>query len=627
LLSAAALAAFGRGAGCFRPRRWLLSATTLAYRQAGQALALVPLKHAQWLAIGIVALSLAVLLAAASAGWLGALSTCGADGAAVCMAWSRLAAAATWLVFLGSLVMLGGAQARRWQRPRFVRHEAILLVALLAAALVERVWRIDLALVGYDEASAASLVAAWRIDGLFPLTGIVSSIGIPNPPGWPYLLAVLLLVIDSPYAVVGLGIAAGLLAIVLTWWVGRQWIGPWGGLAAAAFYAGGFWATLLGRAGWQPVFLQAPVILCLDALLILAVRRWPWALAIACGWLALMVQLHYIAVFFALVVPLAAWPARRALRPEHLAAAVVAPGVLLAPFLMYELNPLVRMQDVGRLLGDAGGSARVDLEAWNLMWTVAGNGGAAGLAAVDADALRSALGRWSQLGLIGIPLVGLGLLASVGGWPKGWRGVLLAAWTMAPVLGLARHTQGVLFHYLYLALPGMGMCVGALVEWSVLRRTRVPAAVVVGALGVYVVVSTAMVWVVLQHVDRTGMYPALARPLGLNLAAASAARAVLPPGGQVLVGGHLWEIEVLRFSLGHDVASRGFDDCGLVPTAESAIYLLTSERTPAALSLTAAGAPLLARVQRPDDAFLIFGAPVAPLLPSPQTDDCRTRSA
>jgi len=226
-----------------------------------------------------------------------------------------------------------------------------------------------------------------------------------------------------------------------------------------------------------------------------------------------------------------------------------------------------------------------------------------------------------------LPLVGLGMLAMVGGWPRGWRGFLIAAWTIAPVVGLARHTLGVIFHYLFLALPGMALCVGALVEWSAVRRKLAPCALVGGALGVYVVVSTAMVWVVLQHVDRTGAYPALARPLGLNLAAANATRAVLPPGGQVLVGGRVWEVEILRFSLGYDVPSQVFDDCGQVPAADSAIYLLNSERTSAAVSLTAAGAPLLARIPRPDDAFLIFGAPIAPLQSASETDDCRNRSA
>jgi hypothetical protein len=267
------------------------------------------------------------------------------------------------------------------------------------------------------------------------------------------------------------------------------------------------------------------------------------------------------------------------------------------------------MHDVGRLLGDAGTSARVDLESWNLMWTLASNGGAAGLAAVDADGLRNALGRWSGLGVVGLPLVGLGLLTALGGWPKGWRGVLLVAWTLTPVLGLARHTQGVLFHYLYLGLPGMSWCVGALVEWTRLQRRVDFRMLAGGGLAVYVGVSAAMLWVVLAHVDRTEAYPALGRPLFVNLTAADAARAALPQGGQVLVGGTPFEVEILRFSLGYSVHSRIFDDCGQVPVADSAIYLLNSERTTAARTLRAAGAPLLARVPRPDDAFLVFGSP------------------
>ena len=122
-------------------------------------------------------------------------------------------------------------------------------------------------------------------------------------------------------------------------------------------------------------------------------------------------------------------------------------------------------------------------------------------------------------------------------------------------------------------------------------------------------------------------YPGLARPLGINLAAANAARAALPPAGQVLVGGRIWEVEILRFSLGYDVPAQVFDDCGQVPAAPSAIYLLNSERTSAAVSLTAAGAPVLARIPRADDAFLIFGAPPTPPQLVPQTDDCRTRSS
>src|SRR5262249_52846855 len=149
----------------------------------------------------------------------------------------------------------------------------------------------------------------------------------------------------------------------------------------------------------------------------------------------------------------------------HIAAGIVAAGVLLAPFMIYELNPAVGLRDFGLLVGDAGPTARWDLDSWNLLWTLASNGGAAGLAGPYSDGLRAALGRWTQISLVGIPLVGLGLLVGVTGLPRGWRGWLIAAWVLVPIAGLARHTQGVLFHYLNLGLPGMALAVGALTEW------------------------------------------------------------------------------------------------------------------------------------------------------------------
>jgi hypothetical protein len=113
----------------------------------------------------------------------------------------------------------------------------------------------------------------------------------------------------------------------------------------------------------------------------------------------------------------------------------------------------------------------------------------------------------------------------------------------------------------------------------------------------------------------------------LNVAAGNATRAVLPPGGQVLVGGINFEVEVLRFGLGYGVPSRLFDDCAEIPTDPSAIYLLNSEHTPAAQALLDAGAPLLARVPRPGDAFLVMGQPAAGPVHngSADTPACRNR--
>jgi hypothetical protein len=576
-------------------------------------------RHLPWLTLGGVGLALAAVLAAAYAGDLGSLATCGADGAPVCISWSGLASVATWLIFLGIIAGLTITQAADWRQTSVAPREWLFLLLVLFVALLERAIRPDLSNVGYDESAAASLVAAWRLDGLFPLTGIVSSVDIPNPPGWPYLLATVLLWFDSPEAVVGIGVGAGLLSVVLVWWVGRRWIGAWGALGAAIFYACGFWAAFLGRGGWQPVFLQLPVILCLDALLILAVRRRAWAFTVACGWLGLMVQLHYIALVFVAMLPIAAWPARRVLRPAHLVAGGLIALALLMPFLIYELNPVIRFADFGRLSADAAGQgSHWDLEAWNLMWTLASNRGVAGLGGPDSEGLRQALGRWSNLGLIGVPLVASGAIAAVAGWPRGWRGWLITGWMLTPAIGLAHHTLGLLFHYLYLCLPGMALAVGALAEWVVLQK-RVPAlrGVVSGALAVYVGVSAATLWVVLDQVQQSGMYTGGARPLGLNMAAAQAARSAAPPGGQVRIGGQAFQVEILRFAVGHDRRAVIFNDCAEVPFDQPGIYLMNSERAPAALALQAAGAPVLARVPRPDDAFVVYGQPTSPVTVAP----------
>jgi hypothetical protein len=501
-------------------------------------------------------------------------------------------------------------QVARASRSRLRGWEIGALVAVLGASAMVRLVRLDLAQVGYDESAAASLVQAWKVDGQFPLTGIVSSVGIPNPPAWPYVLALAIGPLDSAYALVVEGVACSLLAIGLTWWIARRWLGAWGGLAATCFYAFGFWAMLLGRSAWQPAFLQVPVLLCLDGLLMLGARRRPWALALACGWLGLMVQLHYVAVGYALMLPLAAWPARRALRWRHLGVAVLAGALPLAPFLMYEAHPAVAASDVRFLFGQASGGSRLDASAWNLLWNLAGNGGVAGLGGAETSGLQAALGRWVVLGRIGELLLAAGLVVGV---LEGVAGRLVAAWVLLPAVFLARHSLDVLFHYLYLDLPAMALAVGMLGAWSVRQRLWARAGVA-AALGLYAAVSLATLGVVLAFVDSHDVYLGYGMPLRYSLAAAQAARAAARPGGVVLVGGPRFQTQVLRFALGEGVASESFEACGLPSAAADDVLLLLDEASAAGEALRAQGVPLLARVARPGGTYAVFGgAAVAPV--------------
>ena len=68
-------------------------------------------------ALALVALvALVAVLIGALLGAYGALVTCGADGAAVCVAWPAVVSAATWLMFLVFFAGLAAWQVRVWRQ-------------------------------------------------------------------------------------------------------------------------------------------------------------------------------------------------------------------------------------------------------------------------------------------------------------------------------------------------------------------------------------------------------------------------------------------------------------------------------------------------------------------------------
>ena len=234
--------------------------------------------------LGGWAIVLAGLFGLAALGALGPLQVCGIDRAAVCVNWPAPASAALWLSFLVAIAALAFRQARVARRlaHRFERP-AIVVISLLAAA--ERLWRIHLTQLGYDESAAASLVAAWRSDGTVPADWhrLVRSVFRIRPHGricWRSCCCPL----ARRTPCWDWASRDGLLGIWLTWWVGRRWIGPWGGTGRGDLLRGRLLGGLPGPwrlAAGLPAGARSSVS---GRLAGLAVRRWPWALALACGW-------------------------------------------------------------------------------------------------------------------------------------------------------------------------------------------------------------------------------------------------------------------------------------------------------------------------------------------------------
>jgi hypothetical protein len=506
---------------------------------------------------------------------------------------------------------------------------ATLLVLALGIGL--RVWRPDLAQTNFDESNVGSLVAAWKYQGWLPLAGTVSSYDFRAGEGWPWFAAIGLNLTDDPYALIATGLVAGVAGLLACWWVARRWLGVWGGVAAALFHGTMFWCVLLERGAWQPVYLEAPMALCLDALLLLGVRKRPWALAVACGWLGLLVSVHYTALAFALVVPLATFYARHALRLRHLVAAVIVGVLPLLPFLVFEVNPQVQFKEIVGLLALSRGASSFDLDTITSTIQVSTTYGAAGLGGQAASTIVDELGRWTSLSALGPALAAAGLVVGVVVWPRGATGWLIAAWTLAPVAAYLHHSAPVIFHYMFIEFVGLAMCVGVLGAWAAQSSSRLWQLAVSSAIVASAAASALSLLVVLHGLDALDMSAGYGVPVGYTREAGQAARAAVPDGGLVLIGDDPHAGEVLRFDVGYRTPSRSFEDCREVPYVANAVYLLASEQTPGVQALRAAGAPLLVRIPRPGgDAYRVYGPPSSPdalqSRPDPDNPICQERA-
>lgn len=140
---------------------------------------------------------------------------------------SRLPTAVEWLV-LAVIVALGA-----WLR---FQHRELLQFA-------------------GDEAFAANQALEFVRGGKLPTSGLMSSVGVSNPPLFIWLLIPMFFLTSNITVVCGMISALGLAAVVATWWIGRKYYGSVSGLVAAALFASGPWAVIYSRKIWAQDFV------------------------------------------------------------------------------------------------------------------------------------------------------------------------------------------------------------------------------------------------------------------------------------------------------------------------------------------------------------------------------------
>ncbi len=184
----------------------------------------------------------------------------------------------------------------------------------------------------HDDAMLVTLAQEMARDGRLPLTGILSSTGIPNPPASVYVMALPFLLSPDPAVAVIYVMLLNVAGVGLLYALLRRVMPINIALTGAALYAVSPWAVWYSRKIWAQDF-HTPFLLLSLALLVYGLttrQRWLQALALPVGLFAM--QIHFAAWALLPIYPLMLIAERRGISWRALLGAGLLGAVVLMPY-------------------------------------------------------------------------------------------------------------------------------------------------------------------------------------------------------------------------------------------------------------------------------------------------------
>ena len=391
------------------------------------------------------------------------------------------------------------ADARR-RRKLGLARSAVLGTLLLAAAL--RWAQPGLVEFKYDEVNITRQALGLVSGGPLPVLSGGTTLGIQRGALDVYLLALPLALLGKHIEAAVWGLAAlGVIAVALTYVLGRRVGGPVVGWMAALFMAVNPWLIAYDRKLWahiQVVFSVLLLILAWD--LVVRRRRWAafWFPVVA----VLQVLAHVLAVLQALSWLGAFLVAPRRWWRRETGFGILAGAGLMIPYAWALANRwLARGAATAAFAPGIPGSATSGLDTLRGAWlqafylfTGAGTSSLAGLTAASSFAWRV----MDSLAILIAILIAAGVVRTVL-WARGGSRTLgarlLLAWTIGPVVALSLGVIPVAAQYwtVLLPLPALYLALGLEGGGTWLARRTSPRAVAAGVAAAACVL--ALCWV------------------------------------------------------------------------------------------------------------------------------------
>ncbi|HEX2905576.1 MAG TPA: glycosyltransferase family 39 protein, partial [Phototrophicaceae bacterium] len=209
---------------------------------------------------------------------------------------------------------------------------ALLLVLLVAALL--RLGNPGVVEFLHDEAMLSLLAQDMAAGKGVPLTGIPSSVGVPNPPISVYIMALPYALGADPQAATLFVAALNVIGVGLLWLITYRYLGRLIALIAGLAYAVNPWALLYSRKIWAQDFHTPLVLLTLGLGLYGFGENKRWAQVLCLPVLIVALQIHFAAWALLPLYLWLLWLGRKNLSWRVLFLSFALAGLTLVPFLL-----------------------------------------------------------------------------------------------------------------------------------------------------------------------------------------------------------------------------------------------------------------------------------------------------
>ncbi|MGD0016778.1 MAG: hypothetical protein ABSC38_04590 [Verrucomicrobiia bacterium] len=424
--------------------------------------------------------------------------------------------------------------------------EWLAMAAILGVGAWLRFSNLDLLEFKGDEAIALHLAYRLVHGTEVPLAGLMSSVGVTNPPLFIYLLIPMVAISSNPAFVSCCIAVLGLTAVAVCWHIGRKYYGAVTGLVGAAMFAVSPWAVIYSRKIWSLDFVPVINACALWAVHALVIDKKPKAVF---GVLLLplcVIQIHFSGLALTATVLVILLVSRPKIDWGFAAAGVALATLIALPYLKFQtendwadfrkavaivsgqehhissgmrLDPntggplpqrdcyrqAIAIVDAGRMEDLLGLSTRRELDPQGIWPLIHGKQAQY----FDETARWSLRGLWFQQGLLMGALILLALFTWRGlkGWtrfpfiavaddPRSQGAWLLLCWMVGPLLVFAATRLWTSASYFVILYPSPFLALGLLADcgWRATGRWgRSWKAVVIAALAI-VVMADLVFW-------------------------------------------------------------------------------------------------------------------------------------